>query len=150
MHMKCIMPFPNHTCQYITYTYINKIYIHATCYLIHINNIKISSLELITIHFQWLTHNYIFIKFHIMLTHLITFINILLLTQFQAIQFKQYFAYEPFPAQPSKPGLFLTVPKQAVGCPLAAHSRNPWPFSAKNTQTIIYCINYHTTTQNSP
>ena len=47
MHMKCIMSFPNHTCQYINYAYINKIYIHTTYYLIHINNIKISSLELI-------------------------------------------------------------------------------------------------------
>ena len=47
MHMKCIMPFPNHTCQYINYAYINKIYILITCYLIHINNIKIGSLELI-------------------------------------------------------------------------------------------------------
>ena len=75
-----------------------------------------------------------------MLTHLITCINILFLTQFQAIQFKQYFAYnthEPFLAQLSKSGLFLTVPKRAVGCPWAAHSpsigstlwnRNPWPF----------------------
>ena len=78
-----------------------------------------------------------------MLIHLITCINILFLTQFQTIQFKQYFSYnthEPFPAQPSKPRLFLTVPKRAVGCPWAAYSpsigstlwnRSPWPFSAK-------------------
>ena len=78
-----------------------------------------------------------------MLTHLITCINILFLTQFQAIQFKQYFSHnthEPFPAQPSKLGLFLMVPKRAVGCPWAAHSpsigstlwnRNPWPFPAQ-------------------
>ena len=109
MHMKCIIPFPNHTCQYITYTYINKIYIHVTCYLIHINNIKISTLELFTIHFQRLTHNYICITYT-------KCINILFLTQFQAIQFKQYFAYnahEPFPAQSSS-GL-------SMGSPLTKH-----------------------------
>ena len=33
VHMKCIMSFPNHTCQYINYAYINKIYIPTTCYL---------------------------------------------------------------------------------------------------------------------
>ena len=78
-----------------------------------------------------------------MLTHLITCINILFPTQFQAIQFKQCFSYnthEPFPAQPRKPRLFLTVPNRAVGCPCAAYSpsigstlwnRNPWPFPAQ-------------------
>ena len=78
-----------------------------------------------------------------MLTHLITCINILFLTQFQAIQFKQCFSYnthEPFPAQPRKPRLFLTVPNRAVGCLCEAYSpsigstlwnRNPWPFPAQ-------------------
>ena len=63
-----------------------------------------------------------------MLTHLITCINILILIQFQVIHYKQYFAYNthgPFSAQPSKLGLFLTVPKHSsglsVGSPLTKH-----------------------------
>ena len=77
-----------------------------------------------------------------MLTHLIICINNFFHT-IQAIQFKQYFAYNthgPFLVQPSNLGLFLIVPKRAVGCPWAAHSpsisstlwnRNPWPFPAQ-------------------
>ena len=92
-----------------------------------------------------------------MLTHLIKCINILFLTQFQAIQFKQYFSYnthEPFPAQPSKLGLFLTVPNRVVGYLWAAHSpsigstlwnRNPWPFLAQKHQNhnLLHKLSYN-------
>ena len=81
-----------------------------------------------------------------MLTHLIICINNFFFHTIQAIQFKQYFAsntHGPILAQPSKPGLFLTVPKREMGCPWVAHSpsigstlwnRNPWPFQAQKHQ----------------
>ena len=80
-----------------------------------------------------------------MLTLLIICINNFFHT-IQVIQFKQYFAYNthgPFSVQPSKPRLFLTVPKRPVDCPWAAHStsigstlwnRNPWQFPAQKHQ----------------
>ena len=79
-----------------------------------------------------------------MLTHLIICINnFLFFTQFKPSNSSNIFAYNthrPFSVLSSKPGLFLTVPKQAVGCPWATLSpsigstlwnRNPWPFSAQ-------------------
>ena len=63
-HMKCIIPFPNISIMHIlTNSHTNHML------FIHRNNIKISSHGLITIQFQWLTHNYILYNSNIMLTH---------------------------------------------------------------------------------
>ena len=79
-----------------------------------------------------------------MLTHQIPCINVLNSTQFKPFILAIFHVINTwtFWSNQCKPGLFLTVPKQAVGCPWAAHSpsigsalwnRKPWPFPALYT-----------------
>ena len=91
-----------------------------------------------------------------MLTHLVICIDNLFPRISRTIHLKQYFAYNthgPFSVQSSKPGLFLTVPKRAVGCPWAALSlsigsilwnQNPWPFPAQQHPNHNLAYNYNT------
>ena len=95
-----------------------------------------------------------------MLTHLIICINNFFHT-IQAIQFKQYLAYNthgPFSVQPSKPRLFLIIPIRAVGCPCAAHSpsivstlwnRNPGSFLAQQlpNHNLLHKLSHKTPKQ---
>ena len=77
-----------------------------------------------------------------MLTHYLACINISFSTQFKPFILAIFHANNTwtFWSNQCKPGLFLTIPKQAVGCPWAAHSpsisstlwnRNPRPFPAQ-------------------
>ena len=96
-----------------------------------------------------------------MLTHQIPCINVLNSTQFKPFIQAIFHAINiwTFWSNQYKPGLFLIVPKQEVGCPWAAHSpsigstlwnRNHGHFRPHTHQIIIYCINYHTSRPNSP
>ena len=79
-----------------------------------------------------------------MLTHQIPCINVLNSTQFKSFILAIFHAINTltFWSNQCKPGLFLTIPKQAVGYPWATHSpsigstlwnRKPWPFPVSYT-----------------
>ena len=90
-----------------------------------------------------------------MLTHQIPCINALNSTPFKPFILAIFHAINTwtFWSNQCKPGHFLTVPKQAVGCLWAAHSlsfENHGHFRPHTHQIIIYCINYHTSHPNSP
>ena len=142
MHMKCIMPFPNHTCQYTNYACINKIYIHTTCYLIHINNINYisynSNTHVNTFNFHALTYYFPynskpFISSNILLTtHM---------DHFRSNQENRDCLNEQWAVR-GQPTHQASVP--ICGTEIHGH------FQPNNTQTTIYCINYHTNHPNSP
>ena len=84
-----------------------------------------------------------------MLTHQIPCINVLNSTQFKPFILAIFHAINTwtFWSNQCKPGLFLTVPKQAVGCPWAVRVHGH--FRPHTHKIIIYCINYHTSRPNS-
>ena len=162
MHMNALCHF--NTIQLIyqicIYYQINT---HPTCYSNLSTITQISSLEQITISSPMAyTHNYIPYNCDIMLTpqaYALTYLFPLNSSHsFQPISYTPHM--DLFGPIHTNPGLFLTVPKQskwAVRGQLTHQTFVPLfetdfhgHFRPHTHQHTIYCINYETTTQNSP